>query len=386
MQMIFQDPISSLNPRRKVREIVASRSASGSAAPRPSAQRRSTRSSKRWASTRARRREPAHQFSGGQCQRISIARSLVLDPSLIICDEPVSALDVSVQAQVLNLLEDLKAKYGLTLVFIAHDLAVVKNISDRVAVMYLGKICEVAPSDDAVRRAGAPLHEGAARLDPGARPRDRGHQDRRSRASRRHRCCRRPGAGSTRAAPPPTTLPHRGAHSCARSARATSWPATSPLTAGLIAPPQGRVAHPARTVRAMDTLTAATRWATTWERSWTAGDVASIAALYRPDASYRSHPHREPEQGGALAYVSRTFAEESQVWCRFGPPMATGGRAAVEWWACFDEEGTPITLSGATVLTFDDDGLVVDHVDYWVQADGRRLPFTGWAGLAEPRA
>jgi peptide/nickel transport system ATP-binding protein len=147
IQMIFQDPISSLNPRRRVGEIVAEPLAiwgttNGSA---ESVVRKVLEDVGLDYDIAARRRP--HQFSGGQCQRISIARALVLEPKLLICDEPVSALDVSVQAQILNLLEDMKTRYGLTMVFIAHDLAVVKNVSDRVAVMYLGKLCEVAPAD-----------------------------------------------------------------------------------------------------------------------------------------------------------------------------------------------------------------------------------------------
>jgi peptide/nickel transport system ATP-binding protein len=149
VQMIFQDPISSLNPRRTIGDVVAE----------PLHVWGPKGKDEQWKVVSemldavgidphvARYKRP-HEFSGGQCQRISIARALVMEPELIICDEPVSALDVSVQAQILNLLEDLKAKYGLTLVFIAHDLAVVKNISDRVAVMYLGKMCEISESDE----------------------------------------------------------------------------------------------------------------------------------------------------------------------------------------------------------------------------------------------
>ena len=148
LQMIFQDPISSLNPRRKVKDIVAEGlSIWGSTIGTFSKTRVNEVLDAVGLDPDIVADRRPHQFSGGQCQRICIARALVLDPKVIICDEPVSALDVSVQAQILNLLEDMKARYGLTLIFIAHDLAVVKNVSDRVIVMYLGKICEVAEPD-----------------------------------------------------------------------------------------------------------------------------------------------------------------------------------------------------------------------------------------------
>ncbi|MBK5289507.1 MAG: ATP-binding cassette domain-containing protein [Acidimicrobiia bacterium] len=148
LQMIFQDPISSLNPRRRVRDIVREGLDIWKIGDKES---RVARVNEVLDTVGI---DPAvagpkrpHEFSGGQCQRISIARAVATEPKLIICDEPVSALDVSVQAQILNLLEEMKKRYGLTLIFIAHDLAVVKNVSDKVAVLYLGKLCEFADPD-----------------------------------------------------------------------------------------------------------------------------------------------------------------------------------------------------------------------------------------------
>jgi peptide/nickel transport system ATP-binding protein len=160
MQMIFQDPISSLNPRRRIRDIVAEPLVIwgiGSKAEREEQVRTMLESVGIDPDTAGDRRP--QEFSGGQCQRISIARALMAKPSLLICDEPVSALDVSIQAQILNLLADLKAAFGLTMVFIAHDLAVVKNVSDRVAVMYLGKLVELTGSDELYRSPAHPYTE-----------------------------------------------------------------------------------------------------------------------------------------------------------------------------------------------------------------------------------
>lgn len=157
-QMIFQDPISSLNPRRRIRDILlAPLKINKLYTDRISAERRLSAALDQVGMDSATTldRYP-HEFSGGQCQRISIARAIILNPVLLVCDEAVSALDVSVRAQVLNVLNDLRIKSSLSQLFISHDFAVIRNVSDIVAVMYLGKICEIGPAESVLSRPAHP--------------------------------------------------------------------------------------------------------------------------------------------------------------------------------------------------------------------------------------
>jgi oligopeptide/dipeptide ABC transporter ATP-binding protein len=155
MQIVFQNPLSSLSPRMKIEQVVAEPLITHKAVEPSGLRLRVIELLEQVGLGKQHLDRFPHELSGGQCQRVAVARAMALNPRLLVLDEPTSALDVSVQAQIINLLDDLRKIHGLTYVFISHDLNVVQHISDRIGVMYLGKIVELAPSDDIF---SSPLH------------------------------------------------------------------------------------------------------------------------------------------------------------------------------------------------------------------------------------
>ncbi len=173
IQLIFQDPYSSLNPRMTIGDIIAEPIIVNKLCPKNEIEKRVNYLLNCVGLANHQRNRYAHEFSGGQRQRVGIARALAVSPKLIICDEPVSALDVSIQAQVLNLLDDLKDEFGLTYLFIAHGLNVVKHISDRVGVMYLGKLMEVADKNELYNNPLNPYTQALLSAIPSVDPEER---------------------------------------------------------------------------------------------------------------------------------------------------------------------------------------------------------------------